>query len=110
VDDENEPTPPESIVQVTTANPQVITWTATISPAVSWLTISSPDSGTISSQSADNLTLTPTQPASYGLHSTSLVVTGTMTSGSVVGPATAEIRIINVPQLYRYRFPMIFKN
>lgn len=110
VDDENEPIPPESIVQIITASPQVISWTATIAPDVSWLTISSPASGTISSQSADNLILTPAQPASYGAYSASLVVTGTTTSGSVVGPATAEVYISFVHQLYPYRFPIIFKN
>lgn len=110
VDDDSDPIPAWIDVQITTPSSNVITWTASISPDDGWLSIVSPDSGTVSASSSANVTLTATHPPDHGTYTTNLVVTGTTPSGGTVGPATTEVRIIYVPALHQYRFPIILKN
>jgi serine protease len=101
------------VVQVTTLNSDVITWTATISPSVSWLNISSSDSGTISASSSPNdvMLLATSDLITYTDTPTTitLVITGTTASGANVA-TSSDIQLIYQSELYRYYFPLIFKN
>ncbi len=101
--------PGSRTVQVTTLYPNVLTWTAAISPTVPWVSISPSTSGQVSSFSTAEFDLDAVKPAAHGTYTTSLVVTGTTPSGSPVGPTTREVRINYVPELYKYRFPLIMK-
>lgn len=108
-DDTTAPIPAETIIGVNTTLPDPITWTATISPAVTWLNMSA-SSGQVSASSASQFGLTATRPASYGLYTTNVVVTGTTAGGLTVGPVAQEVRISYVSKLLRYYFPLFFKN
>jgi len=108
-DDTTAPIPAETIIGVNTTLPDPITWTATISPAVTWLNMSA-SSGQVSAASASQFGLTATRPASYGLYTTNVVVTGTTAGGLTVGPVAQEVRISYVSKLLRYYFPLFFKN
>ncbi len=111
VDDVSEPFPPSNRIRVTTAGPNTITWTASISPAVAWLSMAPPASGVVSPASPGDLTLEmPVRPAAYGTYTTTVVVTGTAPSGTAIGPATTEVRVSYLPQLYRDFFPLMHKN
>ena len=111
VDDHNGPFPPSNRIRVTTTSPNAITWTAGISPDVAWLSVTPPVSGAVSSASAGGFTLEmPTRPYTYGTYIATLVVTGTALSGAAVGPATSEVRVSYLPQLYLYLFPRVYKN
>ena len=107
-DDDSGPLPPSNRIQVTTADPNTITWTASISPAVTWLSIAPPASGIVSSASPDGFTLEmPVRPATYGTYTTTVVVTGTAPPGTTIGPATSEVRVSYLPQLYQDFLPLI---
>jgi thermitase len=109
-DDTIGPIPPSNRIGVTTAGPNTITWTATISPAVVWLSIAPPASGVVAPASPGGFTLEmPVRPATYGTYTTTVVVTGSVRSGTAIRPATSEVRISYLPQLYRYIFPLIYK-
>jgi hypothetical protein len=111
VDDEGGPTPPSAPVQVTTTSTGNITWSATIFPAVSWLSLVPPASGTVSAASADDFTLEATgRPEAYGMYTTQVVVTATLPSGTILGPAITEARITYVPELHEYLFPVVLIN
>jgi thermitase len=110
-DDDSGPLPPSHQIQVVTAGPNTITWTASISPAVAWLSIAPPASGMVSPASPGGLTLeVPIRPAAYGTYTTTVVVTGTGSSGAAIGPATSEVRITYLPRLPRNFLPFISRN
>lgn len=103
-----------SMVQIVTASPENINWTAAISPTVDWLQPSPPAMGTVSAASTDqyvvlNATLTPSLPT-YGVYTTTLVLTGTTTSGTTIGPISTEVRVQYVEKVYIYYMPLFFKN
>ena len=108
IDDDSGPFPASSQVQVTTASSSLITWTAVISPLASWLS-AVPVSGTVSAASPDSFTLVATRPLAYGRYTTTVVVTGTTSSGGTAGPETTEARISYVSDLYEYILLPIFK-
>lgn len=109
VDDQAVPVPAGYTLEITTSLTSEITWTATISPTANWLNLSS-QSGTVSAASATQFNISATRPTTYGLYSTAVVVTGTTTSGLTIGPTVETIQINYLSELYRYRFPLIFKN
>lgn len=108
IDDDSGPA--YGILQLMSANPDVITWTATISPSVSWLDLAPSASGLIASASSLDITLTATRPVTYNTYTTSILITGTTTSGFEVQPKTTEIRLYYLPHIYQYRFPLLLKN
>jgi subtilisin family serine protease len=111
IDDDSGPFPPSASVQVTTASTDPLTWTTTISPAVTWLEVVPPSSGTISAASPDSLTLVVLdRPSTYGSFDTTAIVTGTTSSGNIVGWAATEVRITYVPNLDQIYLPIIVKN
>ena len=107
--DDFEP-PQNSNLTITTASSSLITWTTTISPAVSWLSVNPPESGGISSSSSPvAVTLVATRPVTYGTHVATVVVTGTTSSGTVIGPSANQVQISYVPKLAKYWFPLLYK-
>ncbi|MDM8531191.1 S8 family peptidase [Anaerolineales bacterium HSG25] len=62
VDDSTDGNIESATLTIKTANPEVRPWTATISPTVSWLSSSSPMSGTVSASSSAELTLLLAKP------------------------------------------------
>jgi hypothetical protein len=96
-------------LQVTTAKPDTLSWTASISPPTSWLSLSPPTSGQVSVASSNQLNLDATHPFTYGLHTTNVIVTGTTTLGEQVGPVVTEVRLHYLPELPRAYFPFVFK-
>jgi subtilisin family serine protease len=98
-------------VVISSMNPDVITWTAQISPTVAWLEFSSPTSGTISASSSPLwVTLVgATSTITYGTHTTTVVITGTMVSGTEV-TKTSEARLIYSHEIFTYYFPIMFKD
>jgi methylmalonyl-CoA mutase cobalamin-binding subunit len=109
-DNEQDPLPPEKVIQVAVTGLDVITWTATISPSVSWLSISSPTSGVVTSSIPDQFTVAATKPASHGTYATTIVVSGTNSLGTEVGSVSAEVYLHYVPELVKYRMPLLFNN
>lgn len=108
---DNDPGVTSSRVRVITQNSETITWSASISPTASWLTLSPPASGSVSSTSTDQfITLNATKPSgSYGLYTANLVLTGTTSSGGTVGPITTQVKLQYVPEVQTIYFPIFFK-
>ncbi len=110
VDDDSGPFPASKNIEITTTSRNVINWTASVSPSVSWLSVAPPASGNVSAASAANFTLVASRPAAYGTYTTQVIVTGTLPSGGTIGPEIIQVHISYVSDLYEYRFPAIFKN
>jgi thermitase len=111
IDDDSGPIPPSATVRVTTASTVPLTWTTTISPAVAWLNVLPPSSGTVSAAASDSFTLVvPDRPSTYGSFDTTAIVTGTNSSGNIVGWAVTEVRITYVSSLDQTYLPIIVKN
>jgi subtilisin family serine protease len=109
-DNEQDPLPAEKAIQVAVTGLDVISWTATISPSVSWLSLSPPTSGVATSSIPDQFTVAATKPASHGTYATTIVVSGTNSLGTEVGSVSAEVYLYYVPELLKYRLPLLFKN
>jgi hypothetical protein len=100
-----------SNVQVVTANPETISWSATISPAAPWLTLSPPAAGAVSATSSSQfvqINATNPSPGNYGLYTATLVLNGATASGSAFGPSTTQVQLLYVPKVHTYYFPQIF--
>lgn len=111
VDDTSGPTPATDNVQILSADSQAVTWTATISPAVSWLGLSSAGNGTISAASSpEDVWLTPARPSTYGVYSTTVVITGTNTLNQPLGTRTTTVYLNYVAKLQNQYLPLILKN
>jgi thermitase len=110
IGDNDGPLPPSSTGQVTTLSPDPITWTVTISPSVTWLSVAPPASGTVSAASSPPaaFTLVATRPIAYGIYTTTAIVTGTSPAGGEIGPVTTQVDIDYYTTLHIYRFPLIF--
>ncbi len=105
--DDFSPTAPGSI-QISTLNPDIISWEAVISPGVAWLKLQSSPSGKISAASTPvNVTVVANSPSSYGTYLTKLVITGTTGTGAKTNPRETEIRLIYVPKLNRSYLPLV---
>jgi thermitase len=98
-------------IEISSMNPNVISWTAEISPTVAWLEFSSATSGTISASSSPVwVTLVgTTSTITYGTHTTTVVITGTMASGTDT-IKTSEARLIYSHEIFQYYFPIMFKD
>jgi subtilisin family serine protease len=105
--------PASGSIQLLTANPSVITWTVGISPPVSWLSVSPPDSGTISAASSPTqitLAASSTTLTDYDIYTATVLITGTTASAVEFGPKKTEVQLHYVPEIFKYYFPFIFKN
>ena len=97
-------------IQVTTANPETINWTATISPMVTWLELTPPSSGVVTAASPNTIpVLATTNGITYATHTATVVITGTTPGGEQLGPNITQVKLHYVPKIYRYRLPIILK-
>jgi thermitase len=100
-----------SVVQVTTANPNLINWTATVSPPVAWLSIAPPASGTVSASSSPaQFTLVATRPAALGTYAATVVVAGTASTGGQISPVAIAVHLGYFKNLYKNYLPDIRRN
>jgi subtilisin family serine protease len=100
-----------SVVQVTTANPSSITWTATVSPPVAWLSIIPPASGAVSASSSPaQFTLVATRPAALGTYAATVVIAGTTSTGGQLSPLTISVHMSYMKDLFRNYLPDILRN
>jgi len=108
---DDDPGVASSQVRVITPNSEPINWSASISPTVSWLTLSPPISGSVSSTSTNQfITFNATKPqGGYDLYLATLVLTGTTGSGVTVGPIVAQVQLHYVPEVKTLYFPVFFK-
>jgi len=111
VGDNGGPFPAPNTVQVTTLSSDPITWTATISPTVAWLSIAPPASGTVSAASSPlaEFALVATRPITYGNYAATAIVTATTSSGGEISPVTTQVRISYVAELCLNHLPFILK-
>lgn len=86
----------------------VLTWTATISPAAPWLSIVPPDNGIATRSSPGSLVLSATQPAGYGYYTATLVITSD-TPNVQSSPQEAEVYMHYLSELYSSRLLLIYK-
>ncbi len=100
-----------SVVQVTTANPNSITWTAAVSPPVAWLSIAPPASGTVSASSPPTqFTLVATRPVSLGTYAATVIIAGTTAAGGRISPVTIEVHMSYLKDLFKEFLPSIRRN
>jgi subtilisin family serine protease len=111
VGDNSGPFPASSAVQVTTASQDPITWTATISPPVAWLSVAPPGSGMVSAASSPpaEFALVATRPITYGAYTSTAVVTASTSSGGQVSPVTTQVYIRYLTVLYLDHLPIVLK-
>lgn len=91
-------------VRLSTGSSDPLTWTATISPAVTWLAVD-PPSGPVAGTAPATLTVTATRPLTYGAYSTALSITAT----GAVNPISTTFQLAYVPKLAKVYLPVIFK-
>jgi thermitase len=109
--DDGGATSARSVVQVTTANPNPINWTATVSPPAAWLSIAPPASGMVSASSSPaQFTLVATRPAAPGTYAATVVVAGTTSTGGPIRPVTIAVHLSYFKNLYRNYLPDIRRN
>ena len=95
-------------LQITTVSTKLITWTATISPPVSWFSVSPPTTGKISSASSPTtLILRATKPPTYGTYTATIRVVG-ITDNGAISLREEPIQLIYVPQIYYRYMPYFF--
>lgn len=110
VDGDSGPFPSSKQIQIATDSPAVLSWNTSISPNDGWLSIVPPTSGKVSAASGASFTLAATRPSSYGVHSASVLVTGSTLSGGIVGPAIIQVHISYIANLHELHFPSILKD
>ncbi len=96
----------EITVPIETISPNVIAWTATISPEVPWLEFATSNTGTVSAGSPSAVTLRGTAQSAYDEDSVWVIITGTTTAGKIVLPATTKVQLWT----HQYHLPLILKN
>jgi len=80
-------------LQLTSAATDSVTWTASLSPTVSWLTVS-PLTGTLSAAtSPTTTTITATQPSAYGVYSTTVIIAAVDSSGASLGTRSTSVTL-----------------
>ncbi|PWH13398.1 MAG: hypothetical protein DDG58_14205, partial [Ardenticatenia bacterium] len=109
-DAEKGPVPTQQQITLTTPSAQSITWTVTITPAVSWLSIAGVPSGSVSAAAPAALQLSATRPITYGTYQTTLLITSTTAIGARPLPVTVNATFYYVPQLYQVLLFPIVKN
>jgi subtilisin family serine protease len=108
LDDDTGPIP--NFMPISTANPNEISWTASISPTVPWLQLAGLTGGTVSAASPATVFLaTPTHPATYDTYTTSIILTGTTTL-DIDFNRVIEVELNYIPKIYEYHLPIFFRN
>ncbi len=84
-----------------------LTWTAEISPAVSWLALPAAKSGQVSTALPSHLTLTLNRPqGAYRHETTTLRIDG----GPTIGVTEVDLELRYVPQVYQTYLPLMGGN
>lgn len=110
VDDRPESAPVSRQIKLVSEAAQPVSWQATISPAASWVSLASPATGTISAASSPvALTLTVTRPITYGTYKTTVIITGTGSSGRSLGARKTVVEVTYVPEATRFFLPVVVK-
>jgi len=81
----------------------IVTWTATISPEVSWLRMVSEITDTVSYTDPSQLLLEINRPTDYTLETTTLYVD----AGPVIGATMIDFELQYVPHVHKYYLPII---
>lgn len=107
-DDLRGPLPSTTLMaEIRTRQAGQITWSAIISPSVSWLSLLPPHSGTVTAGTPVALTVVASKPGSYGTYRTRIVVTGLGPSGVKLGPGLSDVSFVYVHELQRlWVFPI----
>jgi thermitase len=107
--DDSEVLPASQQINVLNLVGDVITWTATISPPVSWLAIVPPNEGLATQSSPGTLALTATRPSTYGTYTATVVITGVAPGVQVQdSPQELDVSMYYLPELYRQHLLLIF--
>jgi hypothetical protein len=78
---------------------------------VPWLSLSPPASGAVSAASSNQYILinaTNPSPGDYGTYTATLVLTGSTVSGKTFGPSSTQVKLLYVPNVHTYYFPLMF--
>lgn len=94
--------PTSSQLTIQPTGTQSVSWSATISPPVPWLNITSATSGTMSATAPATVTFTTTPPKTYGTYTTTL----TIKSGSKAVRRT-EIRMRYIEETKKAYLPLL---
>lgn len=103
MDDDTLPLQSQGVIQANQA--EVISWTATISPAVNWVALTSEAAGQVSAASPGNLLLQINRPDRYGRYTTTL----TITSHPPIATTETILEIHYLPQLYETYLPLVVR-
>jgi thermitase len=106
VDDQRGPLPASSQATITSDSGYPVSWTASVSPTVAWLSVTPPIAGIVSAAAPADFTLVATRPATYGLYYATVAVS----TPALSAPVTATVTIRYVPRLDTMHLPMIFKD
>jgi hypothetical protein len=111
IDESSGSMPDPDYIQVISNDSNYVTWTAVISPSVSWLSLSPPTSGVVSTASSPiELTLVSTRPLAYGTHNTTVIVTGTNLAGLELGARRTKVFLNYVAEIKSIYLPLIQKS
>lgn len=91
-------TPVSQNIRLISADLNPVTWTRVISPPVSWLTLppSAPIETISLASSPLDLPVTATFPVTYGVYSTTVVISGINSAGKNIGIRTTEVSLIYI--------------
>jgi subtilisin family serine protease len=103
------PSPASFNVLVTTQSANVINWTVTVPAEATWLHVVPLTSNITSSGTPGQFALVATRPGSFGAHSTIVTVTGSNSSGAILGTAEVTVQIIYVLEFEKVYMPLIVK-
>lgn len=103
------PFPASFNVLVTTHSTNAINWTVTVPPEATWLQVVPLTSNITSSGTPGQFTLVATRPGSFGAHSVVVTVTGSNSSGTLLGTASVTVQIIYVSEFENVYMPLIVK-
>ena len=113
VDDRPEAVPVSIKAHLISDDPQPVTWTITLSPTVSWLAVVT-STGVVSAPTSPTVsTLVATRPVTYGVYSTTVVITGVGTGATGLKPLGTRSTIIQItyaPTVYQQYLPFILKS
>ncbi|MEM7342836.1 MAG: S8 family peptidase [Chloroflexota bacterium] len=111
VDDTAATVPAMGAIQLTSSATTNVTWTTSISPAVTWLNVTSPSSGTISTAASPlNATVETTRPTTYGVYSTTVVISGVDSTGQLLGTRSTKVQVTYTPKISNTYLPIITKS
>jgi hypothetical protein len=105
------PTPVSANIFINSQAGSNVTWSAVISPSVSWLSLPVTAAGVVSAGSSPApLALAAARPASLGVYSTTVIVSGVNTAGQPLGKRTTKVNLTYTGEIKRLYLPLILKN